>query len=168
MVTKSYRHGTEEGSKLCKPPCVNCARWLETGMEDIPVTDTNPTLMRIGGPPPPLTSSPDIISFLHSGRFNQIHIEMLGQEWAAEIKAHGDKFVGFGISPDYALFAAIKRLYGSEPDTGPITVTVDQTTHETSQGHALDEEDTVGIERIWAENDSENSSDRFGDGDGNT
>lgn len=162
----SYRHGTEEGAKRCKPPCVNCVRFMK-GMttDSITVTDTNPTLMRIGLPPQ-MTEPPDIIAFLHSGRFNELTFDKLvGDDWAVTIKAYGDKYIGYGVGADYAFLAAIRRYHNSEPGTGPITITVDQTTHVTSEGHALDLDDSVGIERIWEEDDSETTLSHSGDGE---
>lgn len=148
----SYRHGTEEGYKKHKCRCVLCTTWFNES-KGLPPSPVVPTPLVESQPPQ--MDLPDIVSFMHSGRFNEIFIDHIQDEWAATIKADGDKYVGFGHLPDYALFQAIQRYYSSQPNTGPITITYDQSTHETSEGNALDKSDTIEIERIWAGEESE-------------
>jgi hypothetical protein len=146
MAVKSFRHGTVEGYKHCKPPCVNCTTANATG-QDLP---TEPIPVMQGS-----SNGFDVIQFLHGAAFNHIIIDkVLGDNWSCEIKASGDKYVGFGIRPDYALNEAVRRYQTSQPATGPITMTYDQTTFETSQGRALaDEETMVPVEIEWSTGD---------------
>ncbi len=173
LASGSYRHGTEEGYKKHKCRCVNCIRWFnyeannthEPGYEPseslIKAAHENADLLRradtgtssLAESQPPTMDLPDIISFLHEGRFNEVLIDNIRDEWAVTIKAYGDKFVGFGHKPDYAFYEAVKRYQLTKPDTGPITLTYDQTTRETSHGRALDTENEVGIEKIWEKGD---------------
>jgi len=149
----SYRHGTEESYTKHKCKCVLCVAWFNNSKVQLSTLEAAPTPLVESQPPQ--MDLPDIVSFMHSGRFNEIFIDHLQDEWAATIKADGDKYVGFGHLPDYALFQAIQRFYSSQPNTGPITITYDQSTHETSEGRALDKSDTIEIERIWAGEESE-------------
>lgn len=160
-MNASYKHGTRESYKKHKCRCTQCNAWFEAN-KLAALVDTLPPPSIESRPPQmdvPLPI-PDIVSFLHSGLFNELTIDNLRGEWAATIKAHGDKYVGYGFGPDYALHEAVKRYYASRPDTGPITMTYNQTTFETSQGHGLDNgETTVEIAKIWEPGELEDSLD---------
>lgn len=147
MSSKSFVHGTAEGAKHCKPMCVACSNFIYGG-DDSPIA-----------PPPTATwLPPDILAFLAAGRFNHLSLGRTdNDEWRAEIVANGDKFMGFGPRPDYAMFVAIRRYDTTLDGTGPITHTVDQRTQETSQGHGLDPNATVPIERVWQDDESNTS-----------
>jgi hypothetical protein len=145
----SFKHGTEEGLKRCKPPCAKCVAYSKGE----PFEDTNPI------PAVRTIPVPDIVSFLHSSNFTELNIKQEREEWLATIRAQGDLYVGRGYLADYALADGIRRYYSTQPETGPITMTYDQTTFETSQGHALDNGDTVNLEDIWEiEEDSPTTS----------
>lgn len=153
----SFRHGTAEGLRHCKPPCAKCVAFKRGD----PVPDTDPHIPAVQSVPSAFASPPDIISFLHAGRFNSIVIDQTSDDmWSATVKAHGDLYVGHGYLADYALFDAAKRYYNSQPETAPLTMTYDPATRQTSEGHALDTLDEVTLEEIWPE-DSLNISDEL-------
>lgn len=156
MAKKSFRHGTVDGYKQCKPPCQRCLEAHRTG-EDLPITDAEEIQYKIDSLATSSLTNFDIIDFLHTARFNEVIIDNIKEEWAVTIKADGNKFVGFGVRPDYAFMAAIKRLRSCEPTTGPITMTYNQTTFETSNGHGLSDDDTKGIDEIWPVEELEDS-----------
>lgn len=140
----SFRHGTVEGYTTHKCNCVNCESAYRESIGQPPID-----IPRQKEPMLDNTLTPDIVLFLHSGKFNSITVDILNGEWVAAIKAHGDRYLGYGVTPDYALFAAIKRYHSTDPVTGPITVTVNQSTRETSQGNGLDSTGEIALDNIW-------------------
>lgn len=133
---KSYVHGTEEALRYCKPRCVRCVAYAEqskTELKDLVQVPETVQTLRIGQPPPTVS---EILSFLRGQRFSCIEIDHIQDQWAVTIISNGDKYRGFSATAEEAFLAAIRRVQTSDPVTGPITLTRNQTTHETSEGHA--------------------------------
>lgn len=153
MTNGSFRHGTEEGFNR-KCPCTKCVNWQTEEYEPNAalIAAAKQTFNLPDSPPP--TETPDIVPYLRAAKFNRIEIEQISGEWAVTIKTNGDRWVGFGHLPDHAFHAALNRVRGSDPVTGPLTMTYDQRTLETSVGRALSDGNTEEIDKIWDEADT--------------
>ncbi len=149
MKNGSYRHGTEDGYKKYKCRCVKCVNW-HMPQVPVPMTESRPPM-----------DTPDIVPFLKAARFNQITVKQVNDEWEVTIKAFGDTYIGYGHLPDHAFYAAVTRYHATDPETGPLTLTYDQRTSETSLGRALSDGDTTGIEQIWEPDDTDDSQSSY-------
>lgn len=147
----SFVHGTIDGYKYCKPACKNCLAAYEASL--VPA-DTMPVPFPKESQPPPMDNPLDIIHFLKMSRFNTVNIFQLRDEWVCEIKRDGDKFVGFGSTAEYAFADALRRISSTDPETGPLTMTYNQTSYETSASNGsglADNEEPTNLDKIWQE-----------------